>query len=59
MNIRLLKKEDHTKFIDLINKFRAVGMEIDKEQFSIIYDEIFSHGFIFVIEDDKKVNRHC
>lgn len=53
MNIRLLKKEDHTEFIDLINKFRAVGMDIDKEQFSIIYDEIFSHGFIFVIEDDK------
>ena len=31
MNIRLLKKEDRTEFIDLINKFRAVGMEIDKE----------------------------
>lgn len=55
MNIRLLKKEDHANFIDLINKFRAVGMEIDSEQFSIIYDEIFSHGFIFVIEDDKNL----
>ena len=55
MNIRLLKKEDHAKFINLINKFRSVGMDIDSEQFSIIYDEIFSHGFIFVIEDDKKL----
>jgi len=55
MNIRLLKKEDHAKFINLINKFRSVGMDIDSEQFSIIYDEIFSHGFIFVIEDYKKL----
>ena len=52
MNIRLLEKTDYNKFIDLINQFRPVGMKIDKEQFSLIYDEIFSNGFIFVIEDN-------
>lgn len=52
MNIRILKKKDYRKFITLINQFRSVGMDIDKAQFSVIYDEIFSHGFIFVIESD-------
>lgn len=29
--------------------------DIDREQFSIIYDEIFSHEFIFITYDNKKL----
>ena len=53
MIIRLLKKIDYEQYINLINNFRKIGCEINKETFEKIYDNIFLNSLIFVIEIDK------
>ena len=54
-SIRKLNKEDFKGFVQLINKFRAIGKTLSKEEFDTIYDEIFSSGFIFVIKKNNKL----
>ena len=51
--IRKLNKFDFEKFIELINKFRKIGKNLSKNEFENIYDEIFSSGIIFVIENNN------
>lgn len=55
MLIRELKKEDFKEYVSLINEFRPIGIEINKETFENIYDIIFKNSIIFVIEEDGKI----
>ena len=50
MNIRELEKKDYTKYLELINDFRPIGVSINKGQFDNLYDEIFKKDVIYVYE---------
>ena len=41
MIIRRLEKKDYREYITLINEFRPIGLDISKEKFEEIYDNIF------------------
>ena len=50
MIVRKLEKTDFKEYISLINQFRPIGLDIDKDKFEKIYDYIFKNSIIFVIE---------
>ena len=54
-NIRQLLKDDYTEYISLINKFRPIGIDVSKEKYEEIYNEIFKNSIIFVIEYNNKL----
>ena len=55
MNIRELKKDDYKDYIELMNDFRPINMDINEEKFKELYDIIFKNSIIFVIELEKKI----
>ncbi len=50
MIIRKLEKKDFEGYISLINEFRPIGLEVTREKFEEIYDDIFKNSIIFVTE---------
>jgi glucosamine-phosphate N-acetyltransferase len=55
MNIRKLRREDYKQYVELMNDFRPINMEISKEKFNELYDIIFKNSIIFVIEIEQKI----
>ena len=53
--IRQLIKDDYLEYIELINKFRPIGIDITLEKYEEIYDEIFKNSIIFIIEYNNKL----
>jgi glucosamine-phosphate N-acetyltransferase len=53
--IRQLIKNDYLEYIELINKFRPIGIDITLEKYEEIYNEIFKNSIIFVIEYNNKL----
>ena len=53
--IRQLSKDDYLEYIELINKFRPIGIDITLEKYEEIYDEIFKNSIIFIIEYNNKL----
>lgn len=49
MLIRKLEKKDFKQYIELIEEFRPIGFNIDKEKFEEIYDNIFKNSIIYVL----------
>lgn len=49
MIIRVLEKNDFKEYISLINQFRSIGLDISKDTFEEIYDNIFKNSIIYVI----------
>jgi glucosamine-phosphate N-acetyltransferase len=50
MTVRKLEKTDFKEYVSLINEFRPIGLDIDKDTFEKIYDDIFKNNIIFVIQ---------
>ena len=48
MFIRKLEKKDYKKYIELIEEFRPIGLNITVEKFEEIYDIIFKNSIIYV-----------
>ena len=55
MIFRELQKKDFQNYLFLINKFRNIGIYVEKDNFEKIYDKIFQMGKIFVCELDNKL----
>ena len=55
MIIRELQKEDFESYIQLINQFRPIGIDISKERFEEIYDNIFKNSIIYVMLLDLEI----
>lgn len=55
MLIRNLEKNDFKDYIKLVNEFRPIGIEINKETFENIYDIIMKNSIIYVVEVDNKI----
>ena len=53
--IRKLKKSDFLEYITLINEFRPIELEVTKEKFEEIYDNIFKNSIIYVMILDDKI----
>jgi glucosamine-phosphate N-acetyltransferase len=48
MFIRKLEKQDYKDYIELIEEFRPIGLDITREKFEGIYDIIFKNSIIYV-----------
>ena len=55
MLIRKLEKKDYKQFVDLLNEFRPIGMDISQDIFNNIYNEILKNSIIYVIEKDEEL----
>lgn len=55
MEIRKLEKKDYKEFIELINEFRPIGLDITQDKFNEIYDIIFSNSIIYVLILNNKI----
>lgn len=55
MIIRNLEKTDYSQYIELINEFRSIGIDLSIEEFEKIYDIIFKNSIIFVIEENTEI----
>lgn len=55
MIIRILEKDDFEKYISLINSFRPIGLDITREKFEELYDNIFKNNIIYVISVNDKI----
>ena len=56
MIIRKLEKNDFKEYISLINSFRPIGLDITRETFEELYDNIFKNSIIYVmIVSDKMI----
>jgi len=52
---RQLKKSDYKEYIELMDTFRPIGLDVSKEEFEKIYDNIFKNNIIFVAEDNNEI----
>ena len=55
MIIRKLEKDDFEEYISLINTFRPIGLEITREKFEEIYDNIFKNSIIYVLTLNNEI----
>ncbi len=55
MIIRRLEKKDYREYITLINEFRPIGLDISKEKFEEIYDNIFKNSIIYVLTLNNEI----
>lgn len=55
MIIRKLEKNDFEEYILLINQFRLIGLDITREKFEELYDNIFKNNIIYVISINDKI----
>ena len=55
MIIRQLRKSDFESYLTLINEFRPIGLDINKEKFEEIYDNIFKNSIIYVLTLNNEI----
>ena len=49
MLIRKLEKSDFEQYVSLIGEFRSIGIDVTKEKFEEVYDNIFKNSIIYVV----------